>query len=361
MTSLFDPLGLRGVTLRNRIGVSPMCQYSATDGLANSWHLVHLGARAAGGAGLVIVEATAVQANGRITPHDLGLWQDEQTAALRPIAEFLSAQGAVPGIQLAHAGRKANTARPWEGGKPLPDPDGRWLIAGPSPLAFRDDYPTPHALVLAEIEGVVQSFVSAAQRAVAAGFRLIEIHAAHGYLLHSFYSPLSNQRDDLYGGSFDNRVRIVVEVAQAVRGALPDDLALAVRVSSTDWTEGGWSGEDTVRLARRLKAVGVDLIDCSSGGNVAQAHVPVGPGYQARFARAVRYEAGIASAAVGLITAAQQAQGLIEEGAADIVLLGREVLRTPYWPLLAAQELEQELAQEGMLAALIPPQYARAF
>ncbi len=357
MTSLFDSLDLRGVTLRNRIGVSPMCQYSAAGGLANSWHLAHLGARASGGAGLVIVEATAVQENGRITPHDLGLWQDEQGAALRPIAEFLSSQGAVPGIQLAHAGRKANTARPWDGGKPLPDPEAHWLIAAPSPLAFREDYPTPHALTLREIEGVVRAFVSAAQRAVAAGFRLIEIHAAHGYLLHSFYSPLSNQRHDLYGGAFDNRVRLVVEVAQAVRGVLPDDLPLAVRVSSTDWTEGGWTGDDTVHLARRLKTVGVDLIDCSSGGNVAQADVPVNPGYQAAFAQAVRREAEVASAAVGLITQPQQAQRLIEEGAADIVLLGRELLRIPNWPLLAAQELGQRAA----LDALVPPQYARAF
>lgn len=356
-TSLFDPLRLRGETLRNRIGVSPMCQYSAANGLANNWHLAHLGARAAGGAGLVIVEATAVQENGRITPYDLGLWREDQGEALRPLAEFLRSQGAVPGIQLAHAGRKANTARPWEGGKPLPDPEGRWLIAGASPLAFRQDYPVPHALTPAEIAELVQAFVAAAQRAVAAGFRLIEIHAAHGYLLHSFYSPLSNQRDDLYGGSFDNRVRLVVEVAQAVRAVLPDDLPLAVRVSSTDWTEDGWSGEDTVHLARRLKAVGVDLVDCSSGGSVPHADVPVGPGYQVRFAQAVRQEAGVASAAVGLITTPQQAQGLIGEGAADIVLLGRELLRTPSWPLLAAQEL----GREDVLHALVPPQYARAF
>lgn len=357
MPSLFDPLTLRGVTLRNRIGVSPMCQYSAQAGLANSWHLAHLGARAAGGAGLILVEATAVQADGRITSHDLGLWNDEQGAALQPIAEFMSGQGAVPGIQLAHAGRKANTLRPWEGGGPLPSPDAGWLIAGPSAVAFREDHAVPHALTPAEIEGVVQAFAVATQRAVAAGFKLIEIHAAHGYLLHSFYSPLSNRRDDLYGGSFDNRVRLLVEVVQAVRCVLPADLPLAVRLSCSDWTEGGWTIEDTLHLARRLKTEGVDLIDCSSGGNIPQANMPLRPGYQAPFARAVRQEAAVASAAVGLITTPQQAQALLDEGDADIVLLGRELLRNPYWPLLAAQEL----GHQGTLATLVPPQYARAF
>jgi 2,4-dienoyl-CoA reductase-like NADH-dependent reductase (Old Yellow Enzyme family) len=357
MASLFDSLSLRGVTLRNRIGISPMCQYSTEDGLANAWHMTHLGARAVGGAGLIIVEATAVQPEGRISPYDLGLWRDDQAAALHPIARFLSEQGAVPAIQLAHAGRKANTAQPWAGGQPLPDPDGSWRIVGPSPVAFRDDHTVPHALTVAEIAGIVAAFVRAAQRAVAAGFRLIEIHAAHGYLLHSFYSPLSNTRSDAYGGSFDNRVRLPVEVAQAVRAALPDDLPLAVRLSCTDWTEGGWTLEDTVSLARRLKAVGVDLVDCSSGGNVAMARIPAQPGYQVPFARAVRHEAAIASAAVGLITTPQQAQEIIAGGDADIVLLARESLRNPSWPLHAARALGAEQA----LAELVPPQYLRSF
>lgn len=357
MTNLFDPLTLRGVTLRNRIGISPMCQYSAEDGLANAWHMAHLGARAAGGAGLIIVEATAVEPTGRITPHDLGLWRDDHAAALRPIAHFLAEQGAVPGIQLAHAGRKANTARPWDGGQPLPDPAGSWRIVGPSALPFRDDYPVPHALTAAEITGVVDDFVAAAQRAVMAGFQLIEIHAAHGYLLHSFYSPLSNRRTDDYGGSFDNRVRLTLAVTHAVRAVLPDDLPLAVRLSCTDWTEGGWTPDDTVRLAQQLKAAGVDLVDCSSGGNVATARIPAAPGYQVPFAHAVRAEAAIASAAVGLITAPQQAQAILAAGDADIVLLARESLRDPYWPLHAAQTL----GQEGALANLVPPQYQRAF
>jgi len=357
LTRLFEPLTLRGVTLRNRIGVSPMCQYSAEDGLANAWHMAHLGARAAGGAGLVIVEATAVQPHGRITPHDLGIWRDDQAEALRPIARFLAEQGAVPAIQLAHAGRKANTARPWDGGHPLPDPDGRWPVVGPSAMPFRAGYPTPHALSEPEIAEVVNAFVRGAQRAVAAGFQLIEIHAAHGYLLHSFYSPLSNTRDDTYGGSFDNRVRLPLAVTQAVRAALPDDLPLAVRLSCSDWVEDGWTPADTVELARRLKAAGADLIDCSSGGNLPHAAVPALPGYQVPFARAVRHEAGIASAAVGLITEPAQAAQIVESRDADIVLLARAVLRDPYWPLHAAGAL----GEQGSLAELVPPQYARAF
>lgn len=357
MTRLFEPLTLRGVTLRNRIGISPMCQYSAEDGLANSWHMAHLGSRAVGGAGLVIAEATAVQSHGRITPHDLGIWRDDQADALRPIARFLSEQGAVPAIQLAHAGRKANTARPWDGGHPLPDPPEHWPVVGPSALAFRDDHPVPHALTEGEIEEVIRAFVAAARRAVDAGFRLIEIHAAHGYLLHSFYSPLSNRRDDAYGGSFDGRVRLPLAVTEAVRAALPDDLPLAVRLSCTDWTEDGWTAEDTVELARRLRAAGADLIDCSSGGNVAHARVPVGPGYQVPFARAVRQEAAVPSAAVGLITTAEQAAQIIDGGDADLVLLARASLRDAYWPIHAARALEDKEA----LARLVPPQYARAF
>ena len=353
MSHLFDPITLRSVTLRNRIGVSPMCQYSSQDGYANAWHMAHLGARAVGGAGLIISEAAAVQAEGRITPWDLGIYRDEHVDALRSITKFLSEQGAVPGIQLAHAGRKANTARPWDGGQPLPNPGNSWYIMGPSAVPFKPGHPVPHALTLEEIEDVVHAFAQATQRAVAAGFRLVEIHAAHGYLLHSFYSPLSNERTDLYGGSFDNRVRLVVEVTKAVRRVLPDSLPLSVRLSSTDWTEGGWTIEDTISLVRCLKHEGVDLIDCSSGGNVAAAHVPAAPGYQVPFARAVRDEAGVASAAVGLITTPQQAEQIIVGGDADVVLMGRELLRNPYWPLHAALALAQPVA--------VPPQYLRGF
>lgn len=353
MAHLFEPLTIRGVTLRNRIGVSPMCQYSAYDGFANQWHLVHLGARAIGGAGLVITEATAVQAHGRISPYDLGIWQDEHLAGLHTLAQFITDHGAVPGIQLAHAGRKANVARPWDGGQPLPDPHNEWRIVGPSAIPFKEGHPTPHELTLKEIDDLKRAYRVATIRAMQAGFKLIEIHAAHGYLLHSFYSPLSNQRQDAYGGSFDNRVRLVIEVAREVRHALTDNLPLAVRVSSTDWVEGGWMLDETVELARRLKQEGVDLIDCSSGGNAAVAHVPAAPGYQVPFAEAVRQGAGIATAAVGLITRPEQADKIVADGDADLVLLGRELLRNPYWPLAAAHVLRQSVAP--------PPQYARAF
>lgn len=353
MPHLFDPLTLRGVTLRNRVGVSPMCQYSAEDGFANDWHLVHLGARAVGGAGLVIAEATAVQANGRISPHDLGLWHDGHIDKLRAVTQFIAEYGAVPAIQLAHAGRKANTARPWDGGHPLPDPEGTWPIVGASPLPFREGYPTPHELTVAELATLRQDFVAATQRAVEAGFKLIEIHAAHGYLLHSFYSPLANQRTDHYGGSFANRIRLLIEIVQDVRTALPEALPLAVRVSSTDWVEGGWSITDTIELARQLRQEGVDLVDCSTGGNVATAAIPLAPGYQVEFARAVRHEAQIPSAAVGLITTPEQAEAIIAQGDADVVLLARELLRDPHWPLHAARKLGQTLAPS--------PQYARAF
>lgn len=353
MTHLFDAFTLRGITFRNRIGVSPMCQYSAQAGFANDWHLVHLGTRAVGGAGLIIAEATAVQAHGRISPNDLGIWQDEHIVAFAPITKFITEHGAVPGIQLAHAGRKANTARPWEGGLPIPDPEKTWRIVAPSALPFRADHPTPNELTLVEIDDIKQAFRDAARRAVAAGFKLVEIHAAHGYLLHSFYSPLSNQRQDAYGGSFANRIRLVTEIADGVRDVLPDPLPLFVRVSSTDWVEEGWTIEDTIDLAKRLKQVGVDLIDCSSGGNVATASVPVGPGYQVRFAQAVRQGAGLATAAVGMITAPEQAEAIIANGEADVVLLGRELLRDPYWPLHAAKVLQAKIAA--------PPQYGRAF
>jgi 2,4-dienoyl-CoA reductase-like NADH-dependent reductase (Old Yellow Enzyme family) len=354
-TRLFDPLTLRGVRLRNRVAVSPMCQYSAVDGVANDWHLVHLGSRAVGGAGLVVVEATAVEARGRISPGCLGLWNDEQAQALGRIAAFLSAHGAVPGIQLAHAGRKASTAPPWQGGGPiLPSPESAgWPVVGPSQIPFGPGYPAPAELSAAEIGALVDAFAQAARRAVAAGFRLIELHAAHGYLGHSFLSPLSNQRTDAYGGSFEGRTRFVLELASAARAALPEETPLCVRLSCTDWVEGGWTLGESIELSRRLAARGVDLVDCSSAGLVPSAQVKVGPGYQVPFARAVRAEAGVPTIAVGLITEPAQAEEIVGSGAADLVMLARAELRDPYWPIHAARALGQQ--------APVPPQYARGY
>ncbi|HEY8449951.1 MAG TPA: NADH:flavin oxidoreductase/NADH oxidase [Bacillota bacterium] len=350
---LFTPLVIRDVTLRNRIGVSPMCQYSSTDGLANDWHLVHLGSRAVGGAALVIVEATAVEARGRISPYDLGLWSDEQVGPLERVVRFIHDHGAVAGIQLAHAGRKASVARPWEGGAPLAPEEGGWRpVVAPSPVPFSDASPVPEALDEAGIAGIVAAFAQAAARARAAGFRVLEIHAAHGYLLHQFLSPLSNRRRDRYGDTFVNRTRIVREVVAAVREEWPERLPLFVRVSATDWVEGGWDLEQSVELARMLKPLGVDLIDCSSGGLVPGATIPAGPGYQAEFARRIRAQAEILTAAVGLITAPEQADHVIRSGQADLVLLARELLRDPYWPLRAAHRLGHE--------APWPAQYLRA-
>ena len=353
MPNLFDPITLRNVTFKNRIGVSPMCQYSSEDGFANDWHLAHLGARAVGGAGLVITEAAAVQANGRISPHDLGIWKDDHIEALARITRFIAQHGAVPGIQLAHAGRKANTSRPWEGGQPIPNTNGDWRIVGASAIPFKDTYATPHELTLIEIGQLKADFVAAAQRAVAAGFKLIELHAAHGYLLHSFYSPLANTRSDAYGGSFENRTRLLVEIAREVRTVLPQDVVLVTRLSCSDWVSGGWTSDDSVALSVQLKQVGVDVIDCSSGGNAASATIPAGPGYQVPFAQAVRHGAQIATAAVGLITQPAQADAIVAEGQADFVFLARELLRNPHWPLHAAQALGHK--------ATPPPQYARAF
>lgn len=355
MANLFDAFSLRSVTLRNRIGVSPMCQYSATDGRANDWHLVHLGARAAGGAGLVIVEATAVEGRGRITPGDLGLWDDAQIEPLARITAFIKSQGAVPGIQLAHAGRKASAALPWKGGAHLSDAQGGWTPVGPSPEAFGGGLGrVPAALSKAEIRDVQSAFVAATRRALAAGFEWIELHAAHGYLLHSFYSPLSNHRTDEYGGSLENRIRFPLETARAMREVWPDHLPLTVRLSATDWTEGGWTVGDSVVLARRLKAVGVDLIDCSSGGNVATAKIPLMPGYQVPLAEEIRRDAAVATAAVGLITQPAQADAIIREGRADLVLIARESLRDPHWPLRAQAELLGK-------ASSAPIQYVRAW
>jgi 2,4-dienoyl-CoA reductase-like NADH-dependent reductase (Old Yellow Enzyme family) len=350
---LFTPLTIREIALRNRIAVSPMCQYSCEDGFFNDWHLVHLGSRAVGGAGLVFTEATAVEADGRISPYDAGIWKDEHIEFLSRITRFLRAQGAVAGIQLAHAGRKASVRRPWEGGEAIRAEDGGWQTVAPSAIPFRDTDPEPHALSVDGIHRLTASFAIAAQRALKAGFEVVEIHGAHGYLIHEFCSPLSNRRTDAYGGGFDNRVRFALEVAAAVRGVWPSHLPLFYRISATDWVEGGWSPDDSVELARRLKSAGVDLIDCSSGGNAAQAKIPLGPGYQVPFAEKIRRESGLLTGAVGMITQAEQAETIVSQGQADLVLLAREFLRDAYLPLHAARELGERPPA--------PVQYARAF
>jgi 2,4-dienoyl-CoA reductase-like NADH-dependent reductase (Old Yellow Enzyme family) len=338
--SLFEPMTLRGVTMRNRIGVSPMCEYSSVDGFANDWHVVHLGSRAVGGVGLVLTEATAVTEDGRISPHDLGIYRDEHVDVLARIARFVSEQGAVPGMQLSHAGRKASTDAPWRGGKPLTPEQGGWMpVHAPSPIPFGDRSPTPEALDRAGIERVITAFRDAAARALAAGFQMIELHGAHGYLLHEFLSPLSNRRTDDYGGSFENRIRLFVEVTQAVRTVWPDSLPLIARLSGTDWMPGGWDLEQSIALSRVLSPLGVDLIDCSSGGIVPGAKIPVGPGYQVHIAERLRRDAAIATAAVGLITDAAQADEIVRSGRADMVFLARQLLRDPYWPLHAARKL----------------------
>lgn len=349
---LFSPFALRSVTFANRIGVSPMCQYSSADGFATDWHLVHLGSRAVGGAGLVMLEASAVVPEGRITPADLGIWKDEHIRKLECIATFLQSQGARAGIQLAHAGRKASMAAPWQGERLVPHGEGGWTPVAPSAVAFNEKYATPVALDQAGIDAVVEAFAAAARRAERAGFDAVEIHAAHGYLLHEFLSPLSNKRTDQYGGSLENRARLLLEVAEAVRGVWPQELPLFVRISATDWVEGGWTIDEAVEVARWLKERGVDLVDCSSGGNVAAAKIPVGPGYQVEFAARIRREAGIATAAVGLITEAAQAEEIIAKGEADLVLLAREMLRDPYFAVHAAAKLGE--------TASWPEQYLRA-
>ncbi len=353
MAHLFEPLRIRGVEFPHRILVSPMCQYSSPDGFAQDWHLVHLGSRAVGRAAAVLTEATAVTPEGRISPVDLGLWSDAHIEPLRRIFSFIAAQGSIPGMQLAHAGRKASTREPWKGGRPVAPDEGGWTpIVAPSALAFAEGYQVPHALTKAEIASIVESFAAAAARAHAAGARLIEIHAAHGYLLNSFLSPLSNRRTDAYGGSFANRARIVCEAVTAVRKVWPDSCPLFIRISATDWAEGGWTVDESVELARVLRPLGVDLIDCSSGGNVADARIPVGPGYQAAFAERVRRESGVPTGAVGMITDPAQADHIIRSGQADVVFLARQFLRDPYWPLLAARTLGHDIQW--------PPQYDRA-
>ena len=352
-SGLFAPLTIRGVNFRNRVAVSPMCEYSCQDGFANDWHLVHLGSRAVGGAALVLTEAAAVEARGRISPADLGIWKDEHIEKLAQITTFIKQQGAIPGMQIAHAGRKASCRVPWDGGSAIPAADGGWQTVAPSALPFRNTDPVPKELSVAEIHEVVEKFGAATRRALAAGFEVIEIHAAHGYLLHEFYSPLSNQRTDEYGGSFENRVRLTLEVAKTVRAILSDKNPLFVRISSTDWKENGWTVDDSVKLAEHLRGIGVDLIDCSSAGLVPDAKISVGPAYQAPFAERIRKDAGIPTGAVGLITDADQADRIIRSGQADIVLLARQMLRDPYWPLHAAQVLKVHVDP--------PVQYQRAF
>jgi 2,4-dienoyl-CoA reductase-like NADH-dependent reductase (Old Yellow Enzyme family) len=352
---LFDPLTLRSVTLPNRIGVSPMCEYSSEDGFASDWHLVHLGSRAVGGAGLVLTEAAAVEARGRITPADLGAWQEAHFELLARIVRFIETQGAVAGIQLAHAGRKASCARPWEGGLGLAPEAGGWEPIAPSALAFSQHTPVPRAMDDGDLRAIPAAFATAAARALAAGFHLVELHFAHGYLVHEFLSPLSNHRTDAYGGSLENRVRLALEVARAVRSVWPERLPLAARLSCTDWVDGGWTLEDSVTLARRLRAEGVDVVDCSSGGLVPDARIPAQPGYQVPFAREIRTAAQLATAAVGLITEPPQAEAIVREGDADLVFLARAMLRDPYWPLHAAAALGQPDRRR------IPKQYQRAF
>lgn len=353
MSALFQSLAQRSLTLRNRLVVSPMCQYSARDGVPDDWHLVHLGSRAVGGAAAVVAEATAVSPEGRISPEDTGLWNDAQLAAWRPIAGFIRAQGAIPAVQLAHAGRKASTHAPWRGQGAVPEAEGGWAVVAPSALAYDAAYPHPQPLDDAGIARVIDDFRQAARRALAAGFELVEVHAAHGYLLHQFLSPLSNRRGDGYGGGFDGRVRLLLEVTAAVREVWPERLPLWVRISATDWVEGGWDVDQSVELARRLAPLGVDLIDVSSGGLDAGQRIEAGPGYQVPFARRIRAEAGIATGAVGLIETAQQAEAVVAAGDADLVLAARVFLRDPYFAAHAAQSLGVE--------PLTPPQYLRGW
>jgi len=352
MAKLFSDFKLRELSFRNRIFVSPMCQYSSVDGMPNSWHLVHLGSRAVGGAALVMVEASSVSPEGRISPDDMGIWSEAQRDAFRPIAQFIREQGAVPGIQLAHAGRKASTCTPWQGGGPLPPDRGGWQPLAPSAISFTPAHAMPRELTKAEIDIVVRQFAESAQRARAAGFDVVEIHMAHGYLLHGFLSPLANVRTDEYGGSLENRARLPLAVARAVREIWPAHLPVFVRISASDWVDGGWDLEQSIQFARWLKPIGIDLIDCSSGGLVADARIPAAPGFQVPFAAAIRAQTGIATGAVGLITEAHQAEQIVATGQADVVLLAREFLRDPYWPLHAARQLNADVAW--------PKQYLRA-
>lgn len=353
MSQLFTPLAIRDVVLSNRIVVSPMCQYTSHDGFAQDWHLVHLGSRAVGGAGLIITEATAVSPEGRISPSDLGIWKDEHIDGLRRIVKFVRAQGSEIGVQLAHAGRKGSTSEPWNGGKLVPASSGGWQVVAPSALAFSEHYGVPVELSAEGIAKVIEDFRTAARRAMLAGFKIVEIHAAHGYLLHQFLSPLSNQRTDEYGGSFGNRVRLLLQVVDAVRSAWPPGYPLFVRISATDWAEGGWNPDESVKLCSLLKERGVDVVDTSTGGLVSYQKIPVGPGYQVQFSERIRRDAGIMTGAVGIITDPVQAETVLATGQADLVVMARQLLRDPYFPLHAADEL-------GYKDIHWPVQYERA-
>ncbi len=352
MPQLFTPLSIRNITLKNRIVVSPMCQYSSEDGFANDWHFVHLGSRAVGGAALVFTEATAVSPEGRISPHDLGIWKDEHIAPLKKITQFITQQGSIPGMQLAHAGRKASVTEPWNNDRLVPPSEGGWKTVAPSAIPFSEEKDTPRELTKDEIKEIVADFKAATIRALAAGFKVIEIHGAHGYLVNEFTSPLSNKRTDEYGGSFENRCRFLMEIIDAIREVLPSELPLFLRISATDWALDGWQVEDSVRLAEIVKTKGVDVMDCSSGGVVANVKIPAKPNYQVPFAKAVR-KAGILTGAVGIIVTAAQAEEILVNGQADLIFMARELLRDPYFPLRAATELGYETQQW-------PLQYERA-
>jgi 2,4-dienoyl-CoA reductase-like NADH-dependent reductase (Old Yellow Enzyme family) len=352
MSKLFEPLQIKSVLLKNRIVVSPMCQYSAVDGFANDWHLVHLGSRAVGGAALVIAEASSVAPEGRITPNDLGIWKDAHIPGLKRITDFISKEGAVPGIQLAHAGRKASFPTPWTSNELLNTDKGGWQPVAPSSIAFNEKYAVPHALTITEIEQLIQDFALASKRSLAAGFKVIEIHAAHGYLINEFLSPLSNLRTDAYGGSFENRIKILVNCILEIKKYWPSDLPIFVRISATEWVEGGWTLEDSIQLAKILKQLGVDLIDCSSGGNASNAKIALVPGYQVPLSTQIKKEAAILTGAVGLITQASHAELILENNEADLIFIAREFLRDPYFPLHAAKELNENINW--------PNQYLRA-
>jgi 2,4-dienoyl-CoA reductase-like NADH-dependent reductase (Old Yellow Enzyme family) len=352
LSSLFSPLKIRDLELKNRIAVSPMCQYSSEEGMPTDWHFVHLGSRAVGGAALVIMEATAVSPEGRISPDDAGIWNEKQAEAYKRITDFITSQNSIPGIQLAHAGRKASTYSPWKGTGGVNIKSGGWETLAPSPIPFANNYPYPKDMTKDDIIKVVDQFKSAAERSVRAGFKLIELHYAHGYLVHEFLCPLSNQRKDEYGGSLENRSRLALDIVRAVRKAIPEGFPLFVRISASDWVENGWDIGQSVELSRCFKELGVDLVDCSSGGNISNTKVPVGPGYQVPFAQRIKQETGILTGAVGSITSPFQADTIIETGQADLVLLGKELLRNPYWPLQAARELKVNIEW--------PNQYLRA-
>lgn len=353
MSKLFSPLKIRNIELKNRIVVSPMCQYSSIDGNPTDWHLVHLGSRAVGGAGLIFTEATAVSPEGRISPDDAGIWNDAQVNSYRRITSFIKSQKSIPGIQLAHAGRKASTFSPWKGNGKVSIENGGWQTLAPSAIPFAENYPDPKGMSENDIKLVIDQFIQAAKRSIDAGFEIIELHMAHGYLVHEFLSPISNHRKDIYGGSLENRCRFSIEMTKAVRKIIPDSMPLFIRISSTDWIEGGWDIEQSIRLAKWLKDAGADLIDCSSGGNVLKAQIPTGQGYQIPFAQRIKEEANILTGGVGLITSAEQAEQIIGTAQADLVILAREMLRDPYWALHAAKKLNVDLANW-------PNQYLRA-